>query len=288
MKRIFYKTGLLLFVAAFIFSSCGQRPKVKESKEAAPEAQTGTVEIEIFDAVKFKDQIVEIVKTAPQPGDVVNFINKTGVAYRQELTLSPEDVDKFTTVVEQCLANGIYKFDLFYATAYNRQDVELKLIDVQEKLLNKVGLTGEEASIKKFNERIKNNKDNADSLNIIVMGMMNDLAQNSSSKAEHMGAYALSYISANIEGLYILTQLALMDKENPVLLKAVGQQKERVTSTYKLLEIMAFAPKIEPLFEMMKPIMDSYNANQEFTAQKLSELAPLIEKLRNYMAKKTA
>jgi hypothetical protein len=287
MKRIFYKTGLLLFVAAFIFSSCGQRPKVKESKEAAPAAQTGTVEIEIFDAAKLKDQIVEVVKTAPQPGDIVNFINKTGVSYKQELTLAPEDVDKYTTVVEQCLANGIYKFDLFYAKAYNRQDVELKLIDAQEKLLSKVGLTSEEASIKKFNERIKKNRDNADSLNLIVMGMMNDLAQNSASKAEHIGAYALTFISANIEGLYILTQLSLMDKENPILLKAVGQQKERVTSTYKLLEIMAFAPKIEPIFEMMKPIMDSYNANQEFTAQKLSELAPLIEKLRNNIAKKT-
>ena len=87
MRKLFCKTGLLLLVGAFIFSSCGQRPKVKESKEATPEARTATVEIEIFDAVKLKDQIVEIVKSAPQPGDVVNFINKTGVSYKQELTL---------------------------------------------------------------------------------------------------------------------------------------------------------------------------------------------------------
>ena len=286
MKRIFYKTGLLLFVAAFIFSSCGQRPKVKESKEAAPEAQTGTVEIEIFDAVKFKDQIVEIVKIAPSPGDIADFINKTGVSYKQELTLPLEYAEKYTSVTDQCLAYGIYKFDLNYAKAYNRQDVIIPLMDVQEKLISKVGLENERASITKFNERIKKNKENSDSLNIIVMGMMNELAQSSSAKAEHMGAYALTYISANIEGLYILSQLASMDKDNPNLLKPFGIQKERVTATYKLLEIMAFAPKVAPIFEKMKPIMDLYNANQEFTAKQISEIAPLIEALRNEIVKR--
>jgi len=287
MKKIFCRTGVLLLVAAVVLSSCGQRPKVKENKEAAPEGKTGIVEVEIFDAVKLKDQIVEIIKVAPGPGEIADFINKTGVEYKQDLTLPLENAAKYTSVVDQCLAYGIYKFDLNYAKAYNRQDVILPLMDVQEKLISNVGLESEMASIKNFNERIKKNKDNQDSLNVLVMGMMNALAQSSSAKAEHMGAYALTYISSNIEGLYILSQLAIMDKGNPNLLKPSGIQKERVAATYKLLEIMAFAPKVAPIFEKMKPVMDMYNANQEFTAKQISELAPLIEALRNEIVKRT-
>jgi len=284
MKRQFFTTGVFLFAAILICSSCNQRPKVKENKVTNSKGQTGTVEVEIFDAVKLKDQLVEIIKTAPKPNELVDFINKGGYSYIADLTLSTDDAEKYMTLAEQSLATGVYKFDLYYAKVYNRYDIVDQIFDVQQKLVGKIGLQGDIASMKKYNNRIKQNKENTDSLNVIISAVMNDLSQ-SYLTGEHSGVYALSYVSANIEGLYILTQIALMAKDNSDLLKLIGQQKERVKSNYMLLEIMAADPAVAPIFEKMKPIMDSFGKSQEFSAKQLTDVSPLIEKLRMEIVK---
>ena len=112
---------------------------------------------------------------------------------------------------------------------------------------------------------------------------MNDLSQSYLS-GEHSGVYALSYVSANIEGLYIITQIASMVKDNTELIKLIGQQKERVKTNYQLLEIMASDAAVTPIFEKMKPILDSFSA-PEFTAKQLTEVTPLIAGLRNEIGK---
>ena len=283
MKRQFYITGVFLLAAILICFGCNQRPKVKENKVTNSKGQTGTVEVEVFDAVKLKDQLVEIIKTAPKPAELVDFINKGGYSYMADLTLSTENAEKYMTVAEQSLAAGVYKFDLYYAKVYNRYDLVSQLFEVQQKLVSKIGLQGDIAAMKKYNERIKQNKENTDSLNIVISSLMNELAQNYSS-GEHSGVYALSYISANIEGLYILTQIASMAKDNNDLIKLIGQQKERVKTNYQLLEIMAADPAVAPIFEKMKPIWNSFST-PEFTAKQLAEVTPLIAGLRNEIGK---
>ena len=52
---------------------CNQRPKVRENKVTNSKGQTGTVEAEVFDAVKLKDQLVDIIKSAPKPAELVDF-----------------------------------------------------------------------------------------------------------------------------------------------------------------------------------------------------------------------
>jgi len=42
---------------------------------------------------------------------------------------------------------------------------------------------------------------------------------------------------------------------------------------------------VAPIFEKMKPIMDSFSNTQEFSAKQLAEVAPLIEKLRTDIVK---
>jgi hypothetical protein len=283
MKRRYYTTGVILLAAFLIFSSCGQSPKVKENQVKNSKGQTGTVEVEVFDAVKLKDQLVGIIKTAPNSGELVDFINKVGYSYMADMTLSTDNVEKYITVAEQSLAVGIYKFDLLYAKAYNRFDVASQIFEVQENLIGKIGLQGDIASMKKYNERIRRNKENTDSLNVIISAVMNELAQSYLS-GEHSGVYALSYISANIEGLYILSQIALMSKDNSEIIKVIGQQKERVKTNYQLLEIMAADPAVASIFEKMKPILSAFSST-EFTSKQLAEVTPLIAGLRNEMAK---
>ncbi len=281
MKRYFLKTRFIFFIAILLLTGCNQRPKVNQIKNS--KGQTEIVEAEVFDAVKLKDQLVEIVKTAPNSGDLVDFINKIGYSYMADLTLPTQNAEKYITVAEQSLALGIYKFDLFYAKAYNRFDVVSQIFEVQEKLVSKIGLQGDIAVIQKYNERIKRNKENTDSLSVIISAVMNELAQDYLS-GEHSGVYALSYISANIEGLYILTQIALMSKDNPEIIKVIGQQKDRVKTNYQLLEIMAGDPAVIPIIEKMKPILNSFSV-PNFTGKQLAEVTPLIAGLRNEISK---
>jgi len=279
MKMISLKTGAFLLAAFLIFSGCNNQPKVKQDKGTNTKGQTSSVEVEVFDAVKLKDQIVEIIKTAPKPDELAGFLNETGVSYMLELTVPAENVEKYMTIFDQSLAAGMYKFDLYYAKAYNRQDVVSQLYAVQEKLIGKIGLDGELAKMNKFDDRIKKNEGKADSLNAIVSEAMNKVSQSYSS-GEHSGVYALSYVSANIEGLYILTQTALMAKDKAKLLTLIGQQKERVKSNYTLLELMSADVNVAPFFEKMKPVLAYFSDDQPFTEKKLTEVAPLIEQLR--------
>ena len=283
MKRQFYTTGIFLLAAILICSSCNQRPKVKENQVTNSKGQTGTVEVEIFDAVKLKDQLVDIIKTAPKPAELVDFINKGGYSYMADLTLSTDNAEKYITLTEQSLAAGIYKFDLYYAKVYNRYDLVSQIFEVEQKLVGKIGLQDDIAAMKKYNERIKQNKENTDSLNIIISAVMNDLGQSYLS-GEHSGVYALSYVSANIEGLYILTQIASMAKDNSELIKLIGQQKDRVKTNYQLLEIMSADISVAPIFEKMKPILNAFSSS-EFTAKQLEEVTPLIAGLRNQIGK---
>jgi hypothetical protein len=284
MKRDLFKTGIILLVGVLICSGCNQRPKVKENSQVNSKGQTATVEVEIFDAVKLKDQIVEIITTAPTAAKMAENIDKLQVSYMPELTLSPGNVEKYNTAVEQSLAVGIYKMDMFYAQAYKRNDVVVQLMAVREKLLSKIGLEGDLASLKRYNARINQNKENTDSLNKIIPALMNELAQNYST-SEHSGVYAMAYVGANIEGLYFVTQVALMAKDNSSLLKLIDKQKERVKSTTQLLEIMSVDPLVNPYYEKMKPIMDYFSSSQEFTTKQLNEVAPLIENLRKEIIK---
>lgn len=279
MKKISLKSGVILLTALLIFSGCNNQPKVKQDKGANSKGQTSSVEVEVFDAVKLKDQIVEIIKNAPKPDELAGFLNETGVSYMLELTVPADNVEKYMTVFDQSLAAGMYKFDLFYAKAYNRQDVVSQLYAVQEKLIGKIGLDGELANMNKYDERIKKNEGKTDSLNVIVSEAMNKVSQSYSS-GEHSGVYALSYVSANIEGLYILTQTAMMAKDKAKLLTLIGQQKERVKSNYMLLELMSADVNVAPFFEKMKPVLTYFSDDQPFTEKKLTEVAPLIEQLR--------
>ena len=279
MKKISLKTGVILLAVALIFSGCNTQPKAKQDKGTNTKGQTSSVEVEVFDAVKLKDQIVEIFKTAPKLSEFVNLINEVGVSYMLELTVPPENVEKYITVYDQCLAVGMYDFDVLYARAYNRQDIVAQLFPVQKNLIGKIGLEKELAAMKKYDDWFKKNQGKSDSLDAVVSDVMNEVNKNYHS-GEHAGIYALLSVSANVEGLYILTQTALMAKNKTKLLDLIGKQRERVKTCCQLLEVISGDKNVAPIFEKMKPVLAYFVDDQPFTEKKLTEVAPLIEQIR--------
>ncbi|MFA6128346.1 MAG: hypothetical protein WC699_13670 [Bacteroidales bacterium] len=284
MKINFFKLGVVLIGFALVGSGCNQRPKVQENQGLSTKGQTGVVEVGAFDAAKLKDQIVEIIQKAPKLRDIPRVLNRIGASYMAELTLPINDVEKYLTAVDMSLANGIYAFDAVYAKVLGRDDVVAQLLDIHNKMIAKLGLEGELAIMKKYDERIKQNSENHDSLSTIVMDAMNELSSNMTTEG-HSGVYALFYVASNIEGLYILTQTAKMAKDDTPVIEFIGDQKERIKTIFSLLELTGSDPSVAPILEKMKPIMNYFNNNNDFSAKQLEEVTPLIEQLRQEIVK---
>lgn len=283
MKKYLLKTGVILLAAALIFSGCKQRSKVQEDKGVNTKGQTGTVEVGGYDPAKVAKEIVGTIQTAPKAVDLIKFLDDLGVSYMSNLAVPIKNAEKYLTVVDQSFALGMYAFDLIYANAYKRNDVVVQLSDVYRNLMGKLGMVGD-VDLKASEARVRNNQGNSDSLNYIVMDYWNKIGT-STYAMEHPGVFAQIFVGGNIEGLYILTQVALMSKDNSSLIDFVGKQKERFQANYSVLEMTASDPSVAPIFEEMKPIMEFFNKNESFSIVQLTEVAPMIEKLRNDLVK---
>lgn len=112
MKLNFPKNALLFSVSVLLFSGCGQSSKVQEKKGTTSEGKEALVEVEVFDAMKIKDQIVEVINTSPKATEIADFINQVGASYILDLTVPIDHIEKFMTQTQMGLGLGMYSFDL--------------------------------------------------------------------------------------------------------------------------------------------------------------------------------
>lgn len=269
--------GLLLF-------GCGQSSKVSDKKGTTSDGKEASVEVEVFDAMKIKDQITEVINNSPKATEVAEFINKAGASYILDLTVPIDDVEKFMTETQMGIGLGMYGFDLFYAKTFNRSDMVIKISELEEQLIERLGLDNEFASTSNFRKRLQDNAENQDSIDILVNEMMNRAHQNFST-SDQPGTYALSFIGANAEALYILTQVTLFAQNNKPMIEFIGKQDERANSIFTLLEMMSGDENVKPYYEKMKPIAAYFEQHPEFTEKELKEISPMIEAFRNEIFK---
>jgi hypothetical protein len=282
MKIYFLKATLIVGILALILSGCNRSTKTKAAKGTTSDGKEASVEVEIFDFMKVKDQIVEIIENTPKPEEITTLINKAGASYILDLTVPASNIDKYMTQMDLSLAMGLYGFDMMYAKTYNRSDMVSKLIVLENQIIEKLGIQDGHTSYKDYGERINANIDNKDSLDFLITEMMNKSYQKFA-ECEHTNIYAISFIGANIEGLYILSQLALLANDNSDLLKILSKQHERAESVYSILELMSTDPNVKPYYEDMLPIFKFYKENKTIGEEELNIIAPLIENIHNKM-----
>ena len=284
MKLNFLRNVLIVSVSVLLISGCGQSSKVKDKKGTTSDGKEASVEVEAFDAMKIKGQIVEIINNSPKAPEIADFINKVGASYILDLTVPIDDVEKFMTKTQMGLGLGMYAFDLNYAKVFNRTDMVLKTTELEQQLLEKLGMQNEFASQRNYTKRLQENAENKDSVNALVNELMN-LAHQKFMGSDQPGTYALSFIGANIEALYILTQLSMFAQNNKPMIEFIGQQGERAKSIFSLLELMSGDPAVKPYYEKMKGIADYFEQNKKFTEKELNEIGPMIESFRNEIFK---
>ncbi len=284
MKNLFLNHLLIFSTVLILIAGCNNPNKTREKKGTTSSGQEAYVEVETFDAVKIKDQIVETIRQMPSEKEIATLLNESGASYIFDLTVPPEQAERLMTKAEQSFGLGLYSFDLLYASVYNRGDVAAEISDVSEELIDELGLRDELISSKDYLGRIKANADNKDSLDYLVTQDLNHFHQQMS-EGDQPGVYALSVIGSNVEGLYILSQSTLLANNNSKMLAIMSKQTERVKLVFTLLELMSGDENVEPYYEQFKPIVAIFEENQKITEDELSEIASLMEDFRKNILK---
>lgn len=284
MKLTFFKNALIISVSALLVFGCGQSSKVKENKGTTSDGKEASVEVEVFDVMKIKDQIVEIINNSPKAPEIADFINKVGASYILDLTVPIDDVEKFMTRTQMGLGLGMYAFDLNYAKVFNRTDMVLKTSELENQLLEKLGLKNEFTSSNNYMKRLQDNAENQDSIDNLVNQMMN-LAHQKFMTSDQPDTYALSFIGANIEALYILTQLTMFAQDSEPMIDFIGEQGDRAKSVFSLLELMSADENVKPYYDEMKAISAYFEEHPKFTEKELKEISVMIESFRNEIFK---
>ncbi len=284
MKNLFFNNLLLFGIGLILVAGCNNPNKTRENKGTTSSGQEAYVEVETFDAVKIKDQIVETIRKMPSEKEIATLLNDAGASYIIDLTVPPEQAEKLMTEADQSFGLGLYSFDLLYASVYNRGDMAAEISDVSEQIIDDLGLRDELISSKDYLGRIKENADNVDSLDYLVTQDLNHFHQQMS-EGDQPDVYALSVIGSNVEGLYILSQSTLLANNNSKMLAVMSKQTERVKLVFTLLELMSGDENIQPYYEQFKPVVAIFEENQEITETELSEIATLMEAFRENILK---
>ncbi len=283
MKRHFFLQIIAAILVSLIISGCNKAGK--QSKGTASEGKGATGKVEVFDTVKVKSQIIEIIQKSPKPVEIIDLLNDAGASYIFDLTVPMENVEKMLTSTQKAIGLGLYGFDNKYASVYNRIDVFLKIRDNINRLIADLGLQENLSGAKKYQERIEKNKSNADSVNFLVNQIFNNFHQYMQDGA-HADIYALSFIGANIEALYVLSQMTLLAKNNEKLLTIMNNQNQRVKSLASLLEIMSGDEHVKPYYEKIQPLIQFFGEKDIIKNADLNKIALLIENARNSMIQK--
>lgn len=283
MNLIRLKSTLSVFVAMLIiFSACNNASKTKIKKGETSDGKSAYVDTEVFDIVKVKDQIVEIIQNSPNTAEIAKLLNEAGASYIVDLTIPLEDAEKFLTTTQTSLGLGLYAFDYQYANVYNRADILTQIGQIEAQMIDKLGLSSEIKTSEEYMQRLRENADDKDSINLMVTQAIN-FSHTQIANSDHVDVYALAFIAANVEALHILTQLTLFAENNEQLLSLFGKQRERAISVFALLEIMSVDESVSPYYEQMVPIMKYLEKARKLSNNELQDIAPMIERLRESM-----
>jgi hypothetical protein len=284
MKKSLINNVLIFSIVSILVAGCNPSTKTKESKGTTPDGKVATIQVEVFDAVKIKNQIVETIGKIPGEKEVVTMLNESGASYIMDLTIPAEQAEKLLTKTDQSFGLGLYAFDLLYASVYHRGDKAAEISGVTGDIIDKLGLKGELASSKDYVGRIKANVDNKDSLDMLVTEDLNHYHQQLAA-GEHPDVYALSVIGSNVEALYVLSQTTLLAKNNVKLLQVMNMQSGRVQLIFSLLEMMSGDENVKPYYEQFKPVVAFFGENMKISEKELAQIAPLMETIRGNILK---
>lgn len=223
MKKTFIVNIFTIVVLIFIlgFSGC--------KGEGTDEINDGKIESlnQNGKTFKFKDRLFSV----PSPFLILDLIKNSNTKYNPELLNPPSKVENYSSNEKKTLNLGVYTADMAYANIYEQHANTIKYIKVTKSLSSNLHIMNSNSIdvISEIEEKIGN----TDSLNKIFANAFREtdlyLTDN-----DRSGAAILVLTGAWVEGLYLMTQTAMVNK-NQLLLNRIGEQKYSINNLLMLM-----------------------------------------------------
>ncbi len=271
MKTKFLVVSFTL-ASLMLVTSC--QSKKSEVKKASA---TG---IESIDSGKIKEEVVKIISALPSNTETVKLINSTGAAYLAGFTGENLKTENLLTRADKAKAYGTVIFDLAYTNTYKQVESFNKLLKVYETLTTELGFEELIQSHKDFKVRYQNNKDNSDSVDMLVGDMLkhtNDMIQKSGSTVD----ISLIFGGTVIKSLNVITYITLFAPAKDKLIETLQKQKELVNAACIILEKSPGDPDVSKFYQTLTPINNIFNSQSTFTEKTVEE----INKLTDFISK---
>lgn len=179
------------------------------------------------------EKIENIFFNIPSPIETITILKNAGATYEWNLPLDPMKLDDFSSTTEKALAMGIYGADLNYASVFGIDNDMYMFLSCAEKLGKDIGVG--QVFTEDVTHRIEDNVDNKDSMQVIISETFWQMDSQLHEEGRE-SVSALVIAGGWIEGVYLATQLAVLNPNNDEIKQRIAEQKYSVENLVKLLE----------------------------------------------------
>lgn len=248
-----HSTTYILVVALVALFSCtgGGGDDEKSSQELTEFNSDQHTE---SDVIKLNGELFSI----PSPIQSAIFIKENGTGYREDLLLSPNELDAYQSGSQKAIALGLYGAELGYVSMYEENDMALSYMNAARKLADDIGISG--AFRESLVQRFADNVGEPDSMVVLVSDIYG--AADSYLKGnERNDVAALVLLGGWIESLYITCQEAESGSE--AFKKRIAEQK---SGFERLMKLISSHDENTVVTEMSEPLAQLTEAYSKVTS----------------------
>lgn len=246
-----------IFIPSIMLTGCGD--------DSASSHQNGGQVIKDSTTVDRTEKIENIFFNIPSPIETISILKNAGATYEWNLPLDPMKLDDFTSSTEKALAMGIYGADLNYASVFGIDNDMYMFLSCAEKLGKDIGVG--QVFTEEVTHRIEDNVDNKDSMQVII----SETFWSMDSQLHEEGRESVSALviaGGWIEGVYLATQLAVLNPNNQEIKQRIAEQKYSIENLVKLLQ--TYGTSSEDLLEITMVFKDLEELFQQIEEEKSS------------------
>jgi len=263
-----------LTILSLLFYLAGCKPQAEDNlvaEEGQSQINNSVSAENVFNAMPDKDVVMDL-------------ISKNQIEYNPDLLNNPELLKKYTTEVYKALNLGIYGSDLSISNTFNKTQESLLFLKCVNILASDLEVSA--AFDKRTIDRLESNRDNRDSLVLIVVNAfrhIDDILRSNNRSSTS----ALILSGCFIEGLYVSCKLA-GESKSPEIAKAIIDQKRALGGLIMMLETVRLESDAAFLLAQLKDIDAAFGKASSSGLDNLQGLASISDKVENLRQKVVA
>lgn len=244
------KIILILFAVAGLYS-CEEDKKTNINEEITSEKEKPLTRTE---------QIENIVYNIPSPTETVSILKRAGATYVFDYPNDPMAVDDYQTLSKQGLNMGVYGADLTYATVFNKTTETTFYLSCVTKLGRKLGV--EQVFNEDVNERIQDNVENRDSMQVIVNETFWELDAYLKEQGRE-NVSSLIVAGGWIESLYLAVQFAKTNPNNKEMRQRIAEQKYSLNNLIGLIKSYKNKAGVDEILDSLLELKEVFDKIEE-------------------------